>query len=693
MALIRKTTVLSLGLALILSSCAPLSTQNHSESYHRDPSAFDFSSFNAETLGPEFFKATQKDLEIMQFNILRFLLDASFESDAVKLSRARDARDYFYQTSAKILRNYMALKAGEEKPFVISHPPAWTLRTDVNYLMREVEESADRLSPELVEVGRTLFNLVDINSLPLQLLPSEVNRKDTMAFLAELQSSNSDEQQMLLLMNRFESEVEQHFNRVRNIGSELASHPDIDLGDAEATKFLKLFLDHYYQNVDDDVLKTILFDVMMLGHEPTPLEAAQIMFRNSGPGLGKGLQQLGKEPSMGKALSEVLETLEDAGKIVPHYMVEEILSHDPGGFVFDEIADAPLGTGTVAQVQKAMLEREGALIPVAVRFFKPGIEDRAADDIRILSSFVTKLKNENLLEASMIPQAEKLVSSLKDFLYQELDMNATIVNQRKAADVYAKKLSTKVAGKPYEVEFIVPKLYEPDVATTQSKLHVQEFLPPKTKFSKVRSKASREAISNTLFELFFREALFGTGFMHSDLHQGNFTVLESKGNKIKVAIYDYGMAHTLSMPARRSFLLIGAGAELGEADLLASGFKSFQKNVSKAELKKLVKLIKSEINANGQKSAEDWIVWALQHGHLESSELGTMARGSLLIWQLPKQVKNVTQMEDFLELIVQEEVKKSAGKKDFPLTRGDRFSLVAKSIKGSCFDMMRRLFK
>ncbi len=684
MSLLKKTTFLSLVLALFLSACS---------TYERTPSNFDFSTLTADNLTPEFFEITAKDREVMQFNVLRFLLDASFESDEVKLSRARDARDYFYQTSAKILRNYMAAKSGEPRPFEISHPPAWTLRTDVNYLMNEVEQSADRLSPEMVEAGRKLFNLVDIESLPVQLLPPEINRKDTLAFLAELQKSDSDEGQMLMLMSRFEGEVSVYFDRVKNIGSELASHPDIDLGDPEATKFLKLFLDHYYQNVDADVLKTILFDVMMLGHEPTPLEGAQIMFKNSGPGLGKGLQQLGKEPSMGKALSEVLEALEDAGKVVPHYMVSEILAKDPGGFIFDEVAKSPLGTGTVAQVQKAMLERDGALIPVAVRFFKPGIEERAADDIRILSSFVTKLQNESLLEPAMIPQAEKLVSSLKDFLYQELDMKATLVNQRKAAEVYAKKLTTQVAGKSYEVEFIVPKLYEAQNSSAQSKLHVQEFLPPKTKFSKLKSRAYREAISNSLFELFFREALFGTGFMHSDLHQGNFTVLESKGNKAKVAIYDYGMAHTLSMEARRSFLLIGAGAELSEAPLLASGMKSFQKGVKRSELKALEKLIKAELSQNGQKSAEDWIVWGLQHGHLESSELGTMARGSLLIWQLPKKLGLAAEMEDFLEQIVQEEVKKSAGKADFPLTKGDRLNLITKAIKGSCFDMMRKLFR
>lgn len=687
MTLARKLLFLTLCLALVFSACAPL---NSHQELRRDPSA---AVLNPGGQDPDFLAKIKPELEVMQYNVLRFLLDASFESDKVKLERAQAARNYLYQTSAKILRNYMAFQAGEDYPFVITHPPAWTLRTDVNYLTREVEESADKLSPQLIEAARSVFREIDIYSLPLHVLPPEFNRADTVAFLNELKNANSDDQQMLMLMNRFEAEVQEYFDRVSNIGSELASHPDIDLGDEEATKFLKLFLDHYYQNVDEDVLKTILFDVMMLGHEPTPLEGAQIMFRNSGPGLGKGLQQLGKEPSMGKSLSEVLETLEDAGKVVPHYMVSEILASDPGGYLFDEVAESPLGTGTVAQVQKAMLERDGALIPVAVRFFKPGIEQRAADDIRILSSFVTKLKNENLLEPAMIPQAEKLVSSLKDFLYQELDMNATLVNQRKASEVYAKTLTTKVSGKNFEVEFVVPKLYESEVSTSQSKLHVQEFLPPKTKFSKLRSRASREAISNTLFELFFREALFGTGFMHSDLHQGNFTVLESKGNKAKVAIYDYGMAHTLSMQARRSFLLIGAGAELSEADLLASGMKSFDKRVKRSELRALEKLIKKELTANGPKKAEDWIVWGLQHGYLESAELGTMARGSLLIWQLPKAMNNVIQMEDFLELIVQDEVKKSAGKANFPLTKSDRFSLVAKSIKGSCFDMMRRLFR
>lgn len=636
----------------------------------------------------------RRELEVLRFNMLRFLIHASYQSEAQKIEEVSFAREYFVQTSAKILQNYAAQSAGQEHVFEISHPPSWTLNTEVEFLKRELAQDQALLTPEFLALGRNLFAQMDLSDIPLGHIPKEIDAQGLVNFLREVQTLETDEAQILAFMRKFEGEIDSYFDQVRNVGTQLAAHPDIELGDAEATKFLKLFLNHYFHNVDEDILKTILVDMMLLGREPTPLEAAQIMFRNSGPGLGKGLQQLGKEPTMGKALSEILATLEDAGKIVPHYLVEQTLSADPSAYVFTEIAPTPLGTGTVAQVQKATLLREGAEITVAARFLKPGIADRAKDDIRILTSFVQKLKTEQLLSPQMIPQVEKLVVSLSEFLYQELDIDSTIQNQRKAQEVYDKTVVVAGANKKkFEVEFVIPKLFMPENPESQSQIHIQEFLPPKTKFAALKYRSQREPIATAIFDLFFREALFGSGYMHSDLHQGNFSVLEVKNQRARVAIYDFGMAHQLSLSARRSFLLVGAGTELNNAGLLARGFLSFKSESTRQERRALEKLIELEMKAKGLKTSEEWIVWGLQTGHLESPELGAMARGSLLVWQLPKSLGLEQQMKDHLEKMVKDEVKASLRKENFPLTKADRIGLALTAIKGNCFELISGFFK
>ena len=60
-----------------------------------------------------------------------------------------------------------------------------------------------------------------------------------------------------------------------------------------------------------------------------------------------------------------------------------------------------------------------------------------------------------------------------------------------------------------------PKIYDAPSAQGRisSKLHVQEFLPPRMKFNEVPSTAAKRALALGVHEVFMDEAFYESGFM------------------------------------------------------------------------------------------------------------------------------------------------------------------------------------
>ena len=144
------------------------------------------------------------------------------------------------------------------------------------------------------------------------------------------------------------------------------------------------------------------------------MEKAQVLFLNAGTGLGKSLQQFVKGAEIGEGMQEVMELIESDGKAVPAHLAKEIIEMEPEGHQFSEIGERPIGTGTVAETRKATLTYRPnpatateITEPVAVRYLKPGIENRASQDMLILSSFLDKVTRQRLLPEAMLPNLRK----------------------------------------------------------------------------------------------------------------------------------------------------------------------------------------------------------------------------------------------------------------------------------------------
>ena len=89
-------------------------------------------------------------------------------------------------------------------------------------------------------------------------------------------------------------------------------------------------------------------------------------------------------------------------------------------------------------------------------------------------------------------------------------------------------------------------------------------------------------ILKKILTMWFDEAMFGSGFFHSDLHLGNifFNSIKSQGVLSEYRVYettllDYGSAATLSKTQSKGFLKFVLGVFLMDEDSVFSGLGSF----------------------------------------------------------------------------------------------------------------------
>jgi len=507
-----------------------------------------------------------------------------------------------------------------------------------------------------------------------------------------LEAEGDEEQKILKVVNLVDAKISKHEARIRNIGKEITKSGQVDMKNPQI-KVVVTFMDYYFKKLPSDVIKTIMSELVTGGAKLPEEEVMKIVFQNTGPGLGKVLQQIGKEKGIGPEFAKLTTILESSGKEVPYHLVKEVVEADAGGFEVRSIEPKSVGTGTIAQVNKATLWHDDKEVNVALRLKKPGVEARCKEDIAILRQFVPDhealFAQQGIEDLKMI---STLIDSVEKFLNEEVDFSVAVERQKKAYEVYNR--TVKVSANKFDmIEMRVPEVYLPPKG--KSNLHVQEFAAGGVKFANLKDDSVKKAVAQEMVRMWFEEALFRSGFLNADLHQGNFrVVLVEENNKIKILLYDFGLSSTLSKEEQRAFLLVGAGAYMKSSKTLTDGLMVSMNSTDPKLRAKLLKDIQAEMKANPNKLPEDWVVWCVQKNYFVSDNLGALARGSLLLKQLPE---SVGQSEMFKDTIVKVAIKNLGHSLadrdyDYPLTKIDMIKLSIAQSKSYCIDLIKKFF-
>ncbi len=653
-------------------------------------------------------EARKNDIKILQENLLKYLIEASSSEDAHKIAMYKDATEYFNRIYPAIMQNIRNEKKGINEFSEIKSAPLWSLKDELNYLNKEsIHFPKSKIEIDLITglklVAPFYKQISEKNSNKLnnqyektvhKVMGQEFDLHPSYGELEELLkmegTSATEEDKILKLVSMVENKLQKHEAKIRHLGSEIAKSGQVDLNNTQV-RLVVNFMNYYFEHMEADVVKTIMSELVTGGAKLTQEETMKVIFKNTGPGLGKVLQQIGKEKGIGETFSGMLAVLESTGKQVPLHLVQNLVNTDNGGYELSKIIDKPLGTGTMAQVNRATLLEDGVEKEIALRFLKPGIAERCKNDIDILRSFVPD--NEALLIKegfTDVRVVSTLIDSVAKFLNEELDFKIAIANQQKAYEVYSKSIVLKTDSKYSLLEMKVPQVYTPPSGS--SNLHIQEFASGGVKFSELSDEGTKHIVAQEMVRMWFEEALFESGFLNADLHQGNFrVVLIEEKEKIKILLYDFGLSTSLNKEEQRAFLLLGAGAYLKSPSTITDGIMASMNSTDKSLRNKLMKDIEKEMKIHPTKPAEDWVAWCVTKNYFVSEKLGAFARGSLLLKQLPE---SMGQTEMFKDTVVKSAtshlVKSMADRKyNFPLRKMDLVKIAAIQAKNTCSELIQ----
>jgi hypothetical protein len=215
------------------------------------------------------------------------------------------------------------------------------------------------------------------------------------------------------------------------------------------------------------------------------------------------------------------------------------------------------------------------------------------------------------------------------------------------------------------------------------------------KFSEVNDVIPQKIVAEEMLRMWFEEALFKSGYLNADVHQGNFrVVLMEDESKIKVIIYDFGLSSTLTKEDQRAFILLGAGSFLNSPTVLADGFMASINSNDTLLRAKLIGDISAEILVHPNKTAESWVTWSVQKNYFVSDKLGAFARGSALLKQLPTIIGEKDMFKDIIVNTTMKNLTNSLVDRNyhFPLTSFDIIKIGAIEIKQSCMKIMKSFF-
>lgn len=425
------------------------------------------------------------------------------------------------------------------------------------------------------------------------------------------------------------------------VGEKMAESSFAQQQDSTMRIFMQTMFSEYFSRLSPASRKLIVSSYLGGDLNVNDIKKFEIMVQNSGPQLQKLLQIVARQADLGPEMLEVFRGLENSVRPVPWTQVEEILKTEKSNYKFTYFEKKALGVGTMAQVHRAKILVHGERKDVVVRFIKPGIAERVQEDRVILSEVAKILDSNPEFRKTGAPKLEPVIEDITATVTAELDQADTIQRQKLAKTRYEKTVLMNTPEYKNYIEFHVPSIFEPQGS---SQFMVQEMVIGKKLDKEAALYAEmvpqlKKGIVEEMAKVWAHEVLFGGGFYHSDLHQGNFMV-QLTDPKIRVNILDYGMGGVISPELQRQVILLGAGIELKNAELISRAFWKISNKstntINETQLRSLVKARLEQIKSGAETktSLENWTAWAMDSGLRLPYEFISLNRGIVIVNKL-----------------------------------------------------------
>lgn len=443
------------------------------------------------------------------------------------------------------------------------------------------------------------------------------------------------------LMQASEGLLSTKMAELDHVGEKIAQSNLAAQQDATMKIFLQTMFTEYFARLSPASKKLIVSSYLGGDLHIPEMKKFELMVQNSGPQLQKLLQVVARQADLGPEMLEVFKGLENSVRPVAWEQVEKILKGKNNKFDFTYFERKPLGVGTMAQVHRAKVMIDGQRHDVVVRFIKPGIGARVEEDKRILQEVAQILDSNEEFRKTGAPKLSPVVQDITDTVVAELNQADTVLRQKLASTRYEKASFLKSAQYKNELHFHVPKIYE---GPKGSDLMVQELVIGKKLDKEIApykdiAPDMKKLIVEEMARIWSHEVMFGGGFYHSDLHQGNFMIQVTEP-KIVVNILDYGMGGVISKEMQRQVMLLGAGTELLNEEMVARAFWKLsdksKNTITESYFHQLIaaKMHNIRIGYDESLSMEKWTAFAMDLGVRLPYEFVSLNRGLVIVNKL-----------------------------------------------------------
>ncbi|MCZ6674481.1 MAG: AarF/UbiB family protein [Verrucomicrobia bacterium] len=266
-------------------------------------------------------------------------------------------------------------------------------------------------------------------------------------------------------------------------------------------------------------------------HPLSQWERMRLAMEELGPTFVKIGQILStRSDSLPAPMLESLKQLRDRVTPEPFDTIKLMLERQLGKQieeVFDDFEEKPVGSGSIAQVHRAVLKNSGDL--VALKIQRSGIEKDLTADLEILGWLAREAHDR--LEELRPYNLPRVIDQLKRTLLSELDFT----REANYGEIFN-------ARNPYEEQVFAPMVYR---EFTTEKLLVTEYVEGVSPELFEGTTEEKKELARHGGQSVFHQIICN-GFFHADPHPGNVLVTQDG----RICLIDWGMVGQLTRQMR-----------------------------------------------------------------------------------------------------------------------------------------------
>lgn len=401
--------------------------------------------------------------------------------------------------------------------------------------------------------------------------------------------------------------------------------------DPKLEELLKTHLPKYYDNLPIADKRRLGLSVLRLHPRADNFDHLEAVLQNTGPFVQKVFQLL-KDNVDHPRLAKIFGKIQSQVQPFPFEQMKPIVERRFGPIerAFKTFDQNPIASGTIGQVHLATLHNGDQVV---VKILRPRVKELLEVDLQTLRKVVpdqgtmeiiVKMYETVLAETNLMLEAEFLA---KGEMYID-----------KKAGVSIARLHPQFRAQPDVL-----------VAERAPGSPMTSFEGDSVKELELKGKALEK-----LAGIWFRKAIFETGFFHGDLHGGNLFFKADPDSKLgyMLTVIDFGNAHNLEVRQQQGFVKLSV-ASLINARYAASHAILEMLDLPKSDLPKVRKII-SEAFKNADSVSERLTLTILG---LESAN-----------YTLPKPFVSFARARQFIDeaiIKINSEIIKKGGKRQF----------------------------